>query len=84
LLIAGSALWFHVRFVSFMTACSLVSYGILVLDFYYRRTELQAKFDTGFTRHVLFAVSLVVLGAIVSSLVNRLRMLSKFYGRQLP
>jgi serine/threonine-protein kinase len=84
LLIAGSALWFHVRFVSFMTACSLVSYGILVLDFYYRRTELQGKFDTGFTRHVLFAVSLVVLGAIVSSLVNRLRMLSKFYGRQLP
>jgi hypothetical protein len=32
----------------------------------------------------LFAVSLIVLGAIVSSLVHRLRMLSKFYGRQLP
>jgi serine/threonine-protein kinase len=84
LLIAGSALWFHVRFVSFMTALSLVSYGILVLDFYFRRTDLQKYFDAGFTRHVLFAVSLVVLGAIVSSLVNRLRMLSKYYGRQLP
>ena len=84
LLIAGSALWFHVRFVSFMTALSLLSYGILVLDFYLLRTDLQKQFDAGFTRHVLFAVSLVVLGAIVSSLVNRLRMLSKFYGRQLP
>ena len=84
LLIAASALWFHVRFVSFMTALSLLSYGILVLDFYFRRTELQTKFDAGYTRHVLFAVSLVVLGAVVSSLVNRLRMLSKFYGRQLP
>ncbi len=84
LLIAGSALWFHVRFVSFMTALSLASYGILVLDFYFRRTDLQKQFDAGLTRHVLFAVSLVVLGAIVSSIVNRLRMLSKFYGRQLP
>jgi len=84
LLIAGSGLWFHVRFVSFMTAMSLVSYGILVIDFYYRRTDLQEHFDTAVARHVLFAVSLIVLGAVVSSLVQRLRMLSKFYGRQLP
>jgi len=84
LLIAGSGLWFHVRFVSFMTAMSLVSYGILVLDFYYRRTGLQENFDKSPARHVLFAVSLVVLGAVVSSLVQRLRMLSKFYGRQMP
>jgi serine/threonine-protein kinase len=84
LLIAGSGLWFRVRFVSFMTALSLVSYGVLVLDFYYRRTYLQEHFDISVARHVLFAVSLIVLGAIVSSLVHRLRMLSKFYGRQLP
>ena len=84
LLIAGSGLWFHVRFVSFMTAMSLLSYGILVVDFYYRRTGLQEHFDTSFARHVLFALSLIVLGAIVSSLVRRLRMLSNFYGRQLP
>jgi len=85
LLIAGSGLWFHVRFVSFMTVMSLASYGILVLDFYYRRAdELQKNFDTSVARHVLFAVSLIVLGAVVASLVQRLRMLSKFYGRQLP
>ncbi len=84
LLIAGSGLWFHVRFVSFMTAMSLLSYSVLVVDFYYRRTELQDHFDRSFARHVLFAVSLIVLGAVVSSLVQRLRMLSNFYGRQLP
>ena len=84
LLIAASGLWFHVRFVSFMTVLSLLSYGVLVIDFYWRRTDLQKHFDTSFARHVLFAVSLVVLGMVVSSLVQRLRMLSKFYGRQLP
>ncbi len=84
LLIAASALWFHVRFVSFMTVLSLLSYGVLVLDFYCWRTDLQQKFDVGYTRHILFAVSLVVLGVIVASLVARVRTLSKYYGRQLP
>ena len=84
LLIAGSGLWFHVRFVSFMTVLSLLSYGVLVIDFYYRRTGLQDHFDASVARHVLFAVFLVVLGVIVASLVYRLRMLSNFYGRQLP
>lgn len=84
LLIAGSGLWYHVRFVSFMTVLSLLSYGILVVDFYYWRTGLQEHFDRSFARHILFAVFLIVLGAVVSSLVYRLRMLSKFYGRQLP
>ena len=45
---------------------------------------LQEHFDTSPTRHILFALSLVVLGAIVGWLVHRLRTLSKFYGRQLP
>ncbi len=84
LLIAGSGLWFHVRFVSFMTAMSLLSYGTLVIDFYYWHIDRQKHFDTSVARHILFAVSLIVLGAVVSSLVQRLRMLSKFYGRQLP
>ena len=84
LLIAASGLWFRVRFVWFMTVLSLLSYGVLVIDFYCWRTRLQQHFDTSYARHVLFAVSLIVLGAIVSSLVQRLRMLSKFYGRQLP
>ncbi len=84
LLIAASALWLDVRFVGVMTAMSLASYGILVVDFYFWRTGLQQQFDASPTRHVVFAVSLVVLAAIVSWLVQRLRTLSKFYGRQLP
>jgi serine/threonine-protein kinase len=84
LLIAASGLWFHVRFVSFMTVLSLLSYGVLVVDFYCWRIELQEHFDKSFARHVLFALSLIVLGAVVSVLVQRVRMLSKFYGRQLP
>jgi tRNA A-37 threonylcarbamoyl transferase component Bud32 len=84
LLIAASALWLDLRFVGVMTAMSLVSYGILVADFYFWRTDLQKQFDASPTRHVLFAVSLVALAAIVSWLVQRLRTLSKFYGRQLP
>jgi eukaryotic-like serine/threonine-protein kinase len=84
LLIAGSGLWFHVRFVGFMTLLSLISYGILVIDFYCWRTRLKSHFDVTATRHILFAVSLVILGLIVASLVRRLRMLSNFYGRQLP
>ena len=84
LLIAASALWFHARFVGFMTVLSLVSYGILVIDFYFWRTDLQQQFDTSPTRHVIFALSLVVLGAIVAWLVRRLRTLSQFCGRQLP
>jgi serine/threonine-protein kinase len=84
LLIAGSGLWFHVRFVSFMTAMSIVSYGVLVVDFYCWRTDLQTQFDKSYARHVLFVMFLIVLGAVVASLVHRLRMLSKFYGRQLP
>ena len=81
LLIAGSGLWFRVRFVGFMTATSLISYGILVFDFYVRRPELQDGFDDRYQRHVIFAVSLVVLGCAVAYLVDRVRTLSSFYGR---
>jgi len=84
LLIVGSGLWFRVRFVSFMTLLSLVSYGILVVDFYGFRPELQSGFDAGYDRHVIFAVALLVLGSVVAYLVHRVRTLSSFYGRQLP
>jgi serine/threonine-protein kinase len=84
LLVVGSGLWFRVRFVSFMTVLSLVSYGILVADFYLRRPELQAQFDAAADRHIIFAAALVILGAAVAYLVHRVRTLSSFYGRQLP
>ncbi len=83
LIIAGSALWFRVRFVWFMTLLSLLSYGVLVIDFYFRRPELQKMMDAGYNRHVIFAVGLLILGAIVSYLVQRLRILSSFYGQPL-
>jgi hypothetical protein len=38
---------------------------------------------TGWDRHVIFAVALLVLGAVVAYLVDRVRTLSSFYGRAL-
>ena len=83
LLIVASALWFRVRFVSFMTLLCLVSYGILVIDFYrWRPKLLQARFDTEADRHVIFAVALVVVGMVVAYLVYRVRTLSSFSDRK--
>jgi len=82
LLIVGSALWFHVRFVWFMTAASLLSYGVLVWDFYLWRPELQEKSHRAWDSHVVFAVGLAVMGVGVAYLVHRVRVLSSFYGRQ--
>ena len=83
LLIVGSGLWFRVRFVSFMTVLSLISYGILVVDFYHWRPELQQGFDADPGRHVINMVALILLGAVVAYLVHRVRTLSSFYGRQM-
>jgi hypothetical protein len=82
LIIAASSLWFRVRFVWFMTMLSLLSYGVLVMDFYYRRPELSLKNYSGLDRHVIFAVSLVILAVIVAYLVQRVRTLSSFYGQK--
>ena len=84
LLIVASGLWFRVRFVTFMTVLSLISYGILVVDFYCRRVHLQEQFDTAADRHVVNCVALILLGAAVAYLVHRVRTLSSFYGRQVP
>ncbi|MBN1395820.1 MAG: serine/threonine protein kinase [Pirellulales bacterium] len=81
LIIVGSALWYRVRFVWFMTLLSLLSYGALVLDFYFRRPELQQAMEPGYNRHVIFALGLLILSAIVSYLVQRLRILSSYYGQ---
>ena len=82
LIIVASSLWFHVRFVWFMTALSLLSYGVLVVDFYYWRPDLHTPSYSGIDRHVIFIASLVVLAAIVAYLVKRVRMLSSFYGQK--
>ncbi len=87
LLIVGAGLWFRVRFVTFMTALSLISYGVLVADFYWVRhdryeEEVQLYADPG--RHVINLLALILLGAVVAYLVHRVRTLSSFYGRQAP
>jgi serine/threonine-protein kinase len=84
LIIVASGLWFRVRYVWFMSALSLISYGILIVDFYYWRPQLHDAKTAGFDRHVIFIVSLILLTAIVAYLVQRVRMLSSFYGQKLP
>ncbi|MHB1034561.1 MAG: serine/threonine-protein kinase [Pirellulales bacterium] len=82
LLIVGSGLWFRVRLVWFMTAMSLISYLVLVLDFYFWRPELQLHFDPGYNRHVVFVLGLVVLGIALAYQVERVRALSRYYERR--
>jgi len=80
LVIVASALWFRVRFVWFVTSLSLLSYGVLVIDFYCWHPELQEHLYPGFERHVIFAAAIIVLGSVVAYLVDRVRTLSNFYG----
>ena len=54
-----------------------------MIDFYFRRPELHKVMDAGYNRHAIFAIGLLILGAIVSYLVQRLRILSSFYGQPL-
>jgi serine/threonine-protein kinase len=81
LIIVASGLWFRVRFVWFITLLSLLSYSVLVIDFYCWRPELHAGMYAGFDRHVIFGLALLVIGSVVAYLVQRVRTLSNFYGR---
>jgi eukaryotic-like serine/threonine-protein kinase len=83
LVIVASALWFQVRFVWFITLLSLLSYGVLVADFYWWRPGLQKHIYAGLDRHVIFASALLVLGVVMSYLVRRVRALSNFCGRPI-
>jgi serine/threonine-protein kinase len=84
LLIAGSGLWFRVRFVWFMTALALLSYGVLLLDFYvWRHALLRTAMTVTYDRHVVFLVAMIVLAGTVSYLVQRVRALSSYYGERL-
>ncbi|MCR4411596.1 MAG: serine/threonine protein kinase [Thermoguttaceae bacterium] len=82
LLIVASSLWYRVRFVWFTSALSLVSYGVLVWDFYVRRPELQARCYPGFERHVVFVLALLAFAGVTAHLVDRLRSLSTYYGHR--
>jgi serine/threonine-protein kinase len=86
LLIVASGLWFRVRFVTYMAVLSLLSYGVLMVDYYYIwRPWLDAESNVPnltFDRHVIFAVSLAIAALIVAYLVERVRILSSFYGQK--
>ena len=81
LVIVASGLWFRVRFVWFVTVLSLLSYGVLMIDFYWLRPELRVEPYAAGDRHVIFAVAMIVLALIVAYLVERVRILSSFYSK---
>lgn len=84
LLIVASGLWFRVRFVWFMTALSLASYGFLILDYYRWRPEiLRQQFGTDPVRHVDFILAMIATAMVVAYLVSRVRALSSYYGQKL-
>ena len=81
LLITGAGLWFRVRLVACMTALSMASYLLLMIDAACWRPENARPFDY----HVIFLVALAVMGGIVSYQVYRVRALSRYYEhRPLP
>jgi eukaryotic-like serine/threonine-protein kinase len=80
LAIVGAGLWFRVRFVTYMTALAVLSYGVLIVDFHYVRPELATRFGPSIDRHVVNVAALLVCGAVVAYLVHRVRTLSNFYG----
>ncbi len=81
LVIVASGLWFRVRFVWFVTVLSLLSYGVLMIDFYWLRPELRVEPYAAGDRHVIFAVAMIILAMIVAYLVERVRILSSFYSK---
>jgi hypothetical protein len=85
LLIVAAGLWYRARFVWFMAALSLISYAVLVFDFYQWRTpEFREDFKTVLPdRHVIFALAMVATAAVTAYLVARLRALSSYFGQKL-
>ena len=84
LLIVASGLWLRTGFVTFTTAASVVSYLVLVADFYFRRVELQNGFDRDVDRHVFVVLGMLLISAAVHYQVGRARALSRFYNSRRP
>jgi serine/threonine-protein kinase len=84
LLIVASGLWYRVRFVSYMTALQMVSYGVLMWDFYGRRTEaFRDLYNIAPDRHAIFLLAMVAMGIVVAYLVERVRALSAYFGHRI-
>ncbi|MDA7979576.1 MAG: serine/threonine protein kinase [Pirellulales bacterium] len=80
LLIVSAGLWSRVRLVWLMTTLTTVAYGVLVLQFY--TTRQQVDFDTDYDRHVYFVLSLAICGCLTAYHVWRVRVLTQYYSRR--
>ncbi len=75
--IAGAGLWTRRRMVWVTTACAVVGYaGLAVYDLGWCEPHQPAH------RHVIFLVTLVVLGFVMSYQVERVHALSRYYEGQ--
>ena len=70
--------------MTFTTAAAVVSYLLLVADFYFGRVKPQAGFDSSVERHVIFVLVLLLTGVAVRYQVGRARALSRFYASRRP
>ncbi|HEX4592124.1 MAG TPA: serine/threonine-protein kinase [Gemmataceae bacterium] len=74
-LIAGASLWTRRRMVWVTTACAVIGYaGLMAFDIYTKGDDAQPAH-----RHVIFLVSLVVLGFLMAYQVDRVHALSRYY-----
>lgn len=84
LLVVAAGLWFRVRLVWFMTALSVLSYLVLVVDCFTRRPELKSGSDLHSDDFIYFVVGLIAMGAAVAYQVERVRALSRYFERRRP
>lgn len=75
LLVVSSGLFFRVRLVVFMLTCCLSGYGLLVYLIPAERTPVYPPF--------YFATGLLVLGLVCAYQVHRIRVLSRYYHREI-
>jgi len=73
-LIAASGFWLRVSLVTTTTGMALLGYLILLLDSSHRRSA-----EMPFHWHLLALVGIVVAGVSVAYLVNRVKVLTRFY-----
>jgi serine/threonine-protein kinase len=78
-LVAASGLWFRLRLIWFTTAFCLLGYAVLLVDAYHQPDVPEYPH-----RHVIFLISLAVVGYVVAYQVNRVKVLSRFYEKLPP
>lgn len=84
LLIVGSGLWNRVRFVWAMTGLSVASYGVLVFDYFHRRSpDFRATHSVQPDYFVIFVLAMLGIGLTVAYLVARIRALTRYFGDRL-